>query len=140
MGAWGIENFENDDALDWVIELESAKDLSIINAAFDAVIKNSREYVDAWESSIALAAAEVCAALNGQPDEKLPEEVVTWVEAQRRNDLIQQSIETGDVLKKAKQAVSIVLADSELRELWEETDEFNLWKGVVADLQTRLDD
>ena len=102
MGAWGIENFENDDALDWVIELENANDLSIINDAFDTVIKNSGEYVDAWESSIALAAAEVIAALDGQAADKLPEEVVTWVETQRRNDLIQQSIETGDVLKKAK--------------------------------------
>ena len=131
MGAWGCGNFENDDALDWVIDLEEAKDLSFVVETLDAVIESAEDYVDAWESSIALAAAEVIAALAGHPAAQLPEEVLAWIDKQP-NSLDSEAI------RKAKQAVKIILADSELKELWQETDEFAQWEAVVIDIQTRL--
>jgi hypothetical protein len=39
MGAWGHSAFENDDALDWVAELEEVENTSILIAAFDAVLE-----------------------------------------------------------------------------------------------------
>jgi hypothetical protein len=136
MGAWGLGNFENDDALDWVFELQSAKDLSVVVETFDQVIESSEGYVDAWESAIALAAAEVVAALAGQPAAQLPDEVLEWVKGYTsENKAISLD---ASVVNKAKQAVTIILTNSELQELWEETEEYDQWESVIADLQKRL--
>ena len=136
MGAWGLGNFENDDALDWVFELQSAKDLSVVVETFDQVIESSEGYVDAWESAIALAAAEVVAALAGQPAAQLPGEVMEWVkDYTSENKAISLD---ASIMNKAKQAVTIVLTNSELQELWEETEEYDQWKSVIVDLQKRL--
>lgn len=43
MGAWGYGSFENDDALDWLAELE---DVSQLEEALDAVITNGGEYIE----------------------------------------------------------------------------------------------
>jgi Domain of unknown function (DUF4259) len=69
MGAWGVANFENDDAQDWVYELEESKDLSVV-ANLDNEI-----YLAAPECARALAAAEVLTALLSRPSRDLTIEV-----------------------------------------------------------------
>jgi hypothetical protein len=135
MGAWGVGNFENDDALDWVIDLESAKDMKIIQSAFEAVIQSAEDYVDAWEASVALAAAEVVSALLRTPHPKLPDDVVAWVSQQHGKSLVVEKL----IIEQALRALSIIAAESELQELWEETDEFDLWRAEVNALIARLD-
>lgn len=39
MGAWGEKNFENDDALDWVYELEATTDLTVVSKTLEVVAK-----------------------------------------------------------------------------------------------------
>jgi hypothetical protein len=39
---------------------------------------------------------------------------------------------------KAQQAIEAILSESELLELWEETDEFDRWQATVTDLLERL--
>ena len=118
MGAWGSGPFENDDAMDWVAELESARDLAAVRSALEAVTR-AEEYIDAPVGSIALASAEVVAALRGRPVVDLPPEVTNWVAKQR-------GLFDAALITMAAQAVQIVLSESsrsELSELWNEADD-----------------
>jgi hypothetical protein len=130
MGADGHGPFDNDDAMDWVAELAEADDESVLAEALEAVSLDADEYVDATDASVAVAAAEVVAALLDQPADELPEEVWDFVERQRG---VKPSL-----VKLARKAVTRVLKDSELRELWEESDGFEAWKDSLEDLLSRL--
>jgi len=129
MGASGIGNFENDDASDWIYELEESSGFELLKATLQEVLDTAEEL----ESPIccqALAAAEVVAALGGLPGE-LPEEVVEWIKkADRPKD---------DQLKKlATQAVQRIALSSELKELWEESGDVESWMEQVQELLKRL--
>jgi hypothetical protein len=130
MGAWGHEVFENDDALDWVAELEESEDASALVTAFDAIPDDADEYVEAPEASAALAAAEVVAAMLGKPGRGLPKEAAAWVKGHRTV--------SPKLQKRARRAVSRILANSELAELWAEGNDFGAWKASVEDLLRRL--
>ena len=128
MGAWGHQSFDNDIAMDWVRELEERG----IAAIRDSVIEQRGGYLEADICCEALAAADTVAAVNGKPSAALPEEVLTWVGAQlrlpRELSLLSYS------------AIAVIREDSELKELWEETDEFGAWLAQLDDLQVRLTD
>jgi hypothetical protein len=130
MGAWGSGSFENDDAGDWAFDLEE-EGVKIIESALNAVA--SEDYVEAPECSCAIAAAEVVAAAVGRPTSAdTCDEVEQFLAGK---PAIGQ-----DLVDLAKKAMARVLADdSELRELWEESDSFDEWKAIVTDLQARLE-
>lgn len=76
MGAWGVGSFENDDAGDWVWELEEAGDGSFLVDTLQPVADAAADkYVEVGEAACALAAAEVVAAALGQPGDDLPASV-----------------------------------------------------------------
>ena len=127
-GAWGTGTIENDDACDWVYELED-KGVAAITDAFDA-IKNSVSYKDALKCCNALAASEVVAAIYGNPAGTLTEEVETWIRDHR-----DASVPVERTLGATRQTRE----SSELRELWVETDDFNAWLASVDDLIARLE-
>ena len=129
MGAWGTGSFENDDALDWMGDLAESGDAAAVESALK-VVAESTGYLEAPEGSAALAAAEVVAALRGQPAGDLPEEVALFTRGRARP--------SPELVATARAAVERVLQDSELRELWEETDDFETWQAGVADLVRRL--
>ena len=129
MGTWEAGSFDNDDAQDWLAELEDANDTEPITEALLAVTEND-DYVEAPESQQALAAAEIVAAMNGYPVADLPEEAAAWVEEHDRAPSKRQ-------LDLARRAVERVRTDSELKELWEE-QEPNEWYEKVDDLKARL--
>src|SRR5918996_298232 len=63
MGAWGAGIFDNDDAADWVYELEQAGDDSVLAETLAAVANAGADaYVEAPDAAAALAAAAVVAA------------------------------------------------------------------------------
>lgn len=130
MGAWGIGSFDNDDALDWVIELEAADDSAILDAAFNTILDDTAQYLDAPDCCSAIAAAEVVAALLGKPDDALPEDVQVWVSARPAID--------DTLTARARQALASILKVSELKELWEEVDEYDQWLAAVNGLIGRL--
>jgi hypothetical protein len=129
MGTWGIGPFENDTAADWAWALEEASDLAPIEAALDAV--GSGSYLDADLAAEAIAAVEVLAALRGRPTTGLPDEVRAWVAAHA------QAVPDA-LLVDARRAVDAVAEHSELRELWEESDEYAAWRRGIEDLRARL--
>ena len=108
MGAWGVGTFENDDASDWVYQLEEAGDLDLVEVTLQAAA-DPEAYLEAPTCCMALAAAEVVAALAGQPAPDLPEEIRTWVGEHRLR--VPSELRTLSV-----KALDQVAADSELKD------------------------
>ena len=131
MGAWGINTFENDDAADWIGEFFDEPDKELLVEAFDAVNEIGDDYLKSPESSAALAAAEVIAALLGKPSASLPDDTKECV-----GKLSFKPDE--ELLSAARKAVERVKTDSELKELWDESDDAEQWQVTVEDLAARL--
>jgi len=131
MGAWGPGAFQNDDAGDWVWDLESDDDGSVVIGALSIIVDTPiDEQPEATECAHALAAAEVVASARGPRSLSLPDEAVVWINA--HGNRIDRSW-----LALASGAVERVMIDSELKELWDETGD-DSWHQVVAELLARL--
>lgn len=130
MGTWGLQSFENDEAMDWVWELTDSEQFAAIEDAFAAVTDEAEDYLEATPCSIAVAAAEVVAALNGRPSPHLPKGVTSWMKG--------KPAPGSALLAQAKQAITIVAAESELQELWAESGNLNEWLAIIRDLEERL--
>lgn len=132
MGAWGNSNFENDTATDWLNDfLAAPKESKIVEALYEILYQE--EFIDSDESFEALAAAELIAAKRGDPSRDLPDEVNI------KTDLACLLDPTLNMT--AKQAVEKIInfkGHSELRELWQESDEYNQWLEVQKGLIKRL--
>ncbi|MFZ2958511.1 MAG: DUF4259 domain-containing protein [Candidatus Ozemobacteraceae bacterium] len=62
MGNWGVGNFDNDIACDWVYGLQKTDDLLFIEKTVEFVVNQEHEYLEADPAREALAAIEA------QPD------------------------------------------------------------------------
>ncbi len=134
MGTWGTGFFDNDTACDWGYELVDSADMSVIEQAFNRVIKAGDAYLEAPEAEEALAAAEVVARLQGNwgPRNAYTETVDAWVEEHAFKV-------PGELISKAKAVIRrVVSTPSELLELWQETPEFEDWKALVDQLEARV--
>jgi hypothetical protein len=129
MGAWGARSFENDDALDWVWELQESSDASVVRAALAAVPAPEDGEAEAPEAACACAAAEVVAAASGAPAEWLPDDVRDWVAA--------HGAAVAGLRAEAHTAVQRVATRSELQQLWAEADSAE-WDKAIGDLLGRL--
>ena len=133
MGAWGFGSFENDDASDFLAEATESGDLSLVREALDNVL-TSTEYVEAPDVSVAIVAAEIIAAALGRPTlaAQSKKALSDWLSR------IRPSIDS-ELAAQARDALSRILAsNSELRELWEESDEFSDWQQSVQELGQQL--
>lgn len=130
MGAWGVQVFENDDALDWVDRLHNARDHSLLARTFASVPGDTTQSLRVRNACCALAAAEVVAALLSEGASPLPEVVAEWVQAHRAI--------TPELVEEARRSVRRILANSELGGLWEESGRHEEWKSAVQGLLTRL--
>jgi hypothetical protein len=131
MGAWGVGNFDNDDTTEWVDELEDSEDLSLIVATLETVTTLGDDYLEAPDCCRALAAAEVVASLKNASHAALPEKVKRWSEAYRGTDGNQHA-------ELALKAVERIKTESELKELFDESESAAEWYKVLDDLQSRL--
>ena len=128
MGAWGTGSFENDDAMDWLAEVEDAEDTDLVLDTLQAVLDS--DYVEADDASRAVAAAEVVAAMLGKGAPRLPKEVAAWAKGQGAPD--------AELVTAAKAALKVVLEGSELRSLWDDSDEADRWEAGIKALIARL--
>lgn len=127
MGAWGFLPFENDHALEWLEQLEAGG----AGVVREALADTGDGYVEAPEGSVAIAAAEITSASQGQPPGDLPENVADWVTAHGA-ELTAEDVEL------ALEAVGRVAGEeSELAELWDDADEPE-WRESLEDLAERL--
>ena len=130
MGAWGYGPFENDDALDWLGELVAAKNWRPVEAALAAVAGDDARELGSRECSAALAACEMVAAKLGRPLPGLPSEASGWLATVGAPDTALPDV--------AREAIAAIRRESELRDLWEETDDFAAWCDGLEDLKIRL--
>ena len=128
MGAWGTGIFEDDAALDFVAEVTAAGDAAAVEEALRVAAEEA--YLDADLAARALVAASVVAALADGGGE-LPDDLRGWVAARKAP--------TGDVMRQAQSAVLRVLRESELRDLWAESDELDAWCAGLQGLAERLE-
>jgi hypothetical protein len=128
MGSWGVNFYENDDALDWLEEAKEEGSSFILKT-----LKNILEadYLEAPECVNALAAAEVIATVKGNPVDCLPSDIKEGI-LESDYSFSKKDAET------ALKALEKILKDSELKELWEETESFQDWLLSLDDLKKRL--
>lgn len=130
MGAWGTKTFDNDDTMDWMGEFLEARTLGFLNETLSSAAEET--YIEEPYGSSALAAAEVVAALRGNPNGPLPEELaeaLTTFKPKKVNEAI---------VALASKAVTRLLESSELKELWEESEDYAEWKNNVQQLIQKL--
>ena len=130
MGAWAEGSFDNDDAGDWVWELKEAEDTAVLEEVF-SVVTDNEDFLEAPDCSIAIAAAEVVAAMRKRPAAKLPSEVKAYVT--RVGDGA-----SPDLVEAALTALNRVRTKSELQELWDESKDAEKWRKAVEELESRL--
>lgn len=132
MGAWEVNVFKNDSALDWLEEFVQFPERSTIDVILDEILEE--DYVDSWAAEEALAAVEVVAIARGKSKEKLKQlEKVDFTELNREIDtkLIAKCIEVLDrIVKKNDQ--------NEIYELWEDTDTLPKWLDLIKDMKKRI--
>lgn len=131
MAGWGTGSFENEDAQKFLGQLKSLgiNDLRQILAR----AADQRDYMEAPESSVAIAAAEVIAALIGAPSSKMPREIADWISATGSDP-------TEELNELARRAVCKIRSSSEIKDLWLEAEGLNEWSAVLRDLEQRLGD
>jgi hypothetical protein len=131
MGAWDFGPFDNDDAGDWLYDLEKSSDTSVIDDALRKVTDIGDEYLEAPDCSSAIAAAEIVAAVRGHAVVKLPDNAKLWVEAHR-------TLVVTSIVPNALAALQRIRTNSELKELWDESEEASKWYATIDDLTQRL--
>ena len=133
MGAWGVRAFENDTAGDWAYELADVDDLSAVEQALGEVEEAGTGYLEQDAAANALAACELLARLRGQRGYSDPstESVDAWVASHRITASSEQVARAVAVLDR------VLAPDSELCELWDETDGSE-WRMAVGELRSRL--
>jgi hypothetical protein len=129
MGAWGAGYFENDDAQDWLGELEE----SGLDAIQSALLVADEEEIDAVDGARAVAAAVVVLAMAGSTVKDMPEELEAWLEEHAKRP-------DAALMERAQNAMHAVYEESELRDVWEDTDDFDHWAKLMRQLIKRLDD
>jgi len=131
-GCLGADSFENDDASDWLADFCVDPDKELISNALSTVAEmHSGEHLEAPECSVGLAAAEVAAALKGAPNPNMPDEAKQCV--------VNFKIKSDpSLVSLAVKAVERIKKNSELKELWDESENSHEWYSAVGDLEARL--
>lgn len=134
MGTWSHEPFGNDSACDWAYGLSEHKDFSLVAEAIQNVLENSQDYLDADLAVEAIAAAEVLAKAMGRgtQTDAYTADVDTWLRSIADKPSSELLTKTQDALTR------ITGSDSELRGLWEESDDFGSWESSVKALQKAI--
>jgi hypothetical protein len=135
MGTWSHEPFGNDGANDWAYGLDEVSDLSLIEQTIDRVLESGAEYLDASDAEEAIAAVEVVAHLlgRGTQHDSYTKKVQEWARkvTAKPNPALRN---------KARQVLQRVVSEnSELQELWSESNEADLWLASIHQLRKALE-
>lgn len=141
MGCWSYQLFCDDVAMDVLDELvESEELIADLEGYMDEAILAEDEYLEYEICQYALTAAGIVdAAINGTDWELLTE---NGEEQEEFQTVIANAAEQGvtNLKKKAAKVIEVALKeDSELRELWEENEEFySSWVENLNEIKNRL--
>jgi hypothetical protein len=131
MADWGLGIYENDDAMDWIYDLLDSGGLSRVRHALDVIEQDGAEDVDTSDCRIALAAADLVAALDGDINPNLPQEAEEWLA------LINKP--AAGLRSKAEGVVRDILEASPLKTIYKSNGKFTEWKKTIDSLLQRLE-
>ena len=135
MPGWGTGSFENEDAQKFLGQLKALGIDDLRKKLARAA--DQEDYLEAPESSIAVAAAEVVAALvavtkTGTPSPAAPREILDWISKNNKEGASPGLVDV------AGRAVDRVRTNSELKDLWLEAEGLNEWSVALRELEGRL--
>ncbi|UOG72752.1 DUF4259 domain-containing protein [Hymenobacter tibetensis] len=131
MSTWSYYTFDNDAAADFAESfLENPNEAVLYEALATAAEEEGQ--LEADDASVALAAAEIVAAILGKPAQDLPPGLIPAI--------VHLDADGEDLRELAEQAVKVVLEKSVLQEQRAAGDEYSNWQGLQQNLLTRLQD
>jgi hypothetical protein len=128
VGAWGAGVFENDSALDWVVEERGG--IEPVAEALDGATASPDAYLDADDACMA---AEAVAASRSAPADDLPAGVAGWAKTNAVR------VDAGPVAAALAAMQRVGGDDSELADLWEESGSTGEWREHLDGLRARLE-
>jgi hypothetical protein len=129
MGAWSSGPFDNDDAADFLMELENAPSWDTVRAIFDAVLAHD-DYVELPDGARAYAAAALVTVATGKSDISAQDIYMT---------LDAMGPPPEGIVAVAKRALrQITRGDSEIRELYLDSGSYTEWLETVASVDAAL--
>lgn len=131
-GGWAADTLSNDNASDLLGQIVPSGSVDAIRSALDAAL-NSVSPVSDERASRALAAAEMVAAMVGNPSRDLPAPCKAWA-------VLHSKDANRNLIESAVRAVDRVVENSETQELMQEGNAKNLqnWRVSVTNLKARL--
>ena len=136
MGTWAVDAFGNDYAQDWAEDLEQTSNLEAVESTLDTALENNGGMLEAPFGAEALVAIEVLARLQGKGGGRSEDSaaVDAWVEARKPKARVRT-----DLAEKAGRAIERILSEqSELRELWADSEHYADWRAAVEELRGRI--
>jgi hypothetical protein len=133
MGAWSHEPFGNDTAADWAWGLDDSKDFAYVESAIDSALAEG-DFLDSDVAAEAVAAVEVIAKMlgKGTQADSYTESADIWVAAMTTSP-------SAELRAKALRAIDRITAgESELAELWAESDSNDAWLASMATLRAAI--
>jgi len=134
MATWAVDAFGNDFALDWAEDLQELKNMDAVEDTLNNALDNGDAMLEAPFAAEALVAIEVIARLQGHWGERTEESagIDAWVEQRPQKA-------RPDLAAKAHRVIERVLSEqSELRELWADSDDYAAWRASVLELKSRV--
>ncbi|RFP19108.1 MULTISPECIES: DUF4259 domain-containing protein [unclassified Duganella] len=136
MATWAVDAFGNDYAQDWAEDLGQISNLEAVENTLDMALENAGETLDAPFAAEALVAIEVLARLQGKGGERSEDSAAVdeWVDARKAKARVRT-----DLAEKAGRAIERILSEqSELRELWADSEHYADWRAAVEELRGRI--
>ncbi|HYD89437.1 MAG TPA: DUF4259 domain-containing protein [Vitreimonas sp.] len=130
MGAWGSGPFDNDDAGDLLGSLVDAGNWTIAEQSFDAVLSVGEGYLEAPESSAAIAAAAIVAHKFGNLAVDIDPEDAPAIAALRAP--------SAELIEKARSALARIKKQSELADLWDDAGAKDEWLATLTPIENAL--
>lgn len=130
MGSWSNKPFGNDTALDLTSRLLTADSEDPVSSCIRDAL-DSKDALDATMSEEAIAAAALIAAAANESIRAVPKDVSAWI-------WTRGYVPDKALIKDAATVVQAVMEQSELRDLWEESDGLQGWLKATENVRQRL--
>lgn len=136
MSLWDADG-PADDALLWLDDLDPAQGVHPVQRALRSVADAADPHVEPRRARIALAAAELVAALHGRPGGALPAAARRWVGAMGGDARPPRDADL-DLLVLATRALDMVVTSSQLADERSTRPGAEGWRRALDDLRMRL--
>ncbi len=130
-----LSNFDTEVASEFITEI-SMNGYGLIGIAIERLLDEDIR-ASLTECEEAIVAAEMVAAAIGNPSIAFPEDATEWIAMYLPKGSL-ENIEVCKLAVAAADAIDKIMADSELRDLWDENSDFDEWFQVQVDLQKRI--